>query len=659
MAPDDKNLISNVKPVPIEVKRQKESLPVYYVQTKLVNEIIKNAVTIIIGETGSGKTTQIPQFLHKYDFCKNGMIAVTQPRRVAAITVANRVAVETGSDIGDLVGYCVRFEDVTTSSTKLKFMTDGMLLREAMLDSLLRRYSVIIIDEAHERTVQTDVLLGVVKAAQKERIVRKFPFLKVIIMSATMDVDHFSRFFNNAPVIFIAGRQYSININYAKNSQDDYAFSTVATVFQLHRELPADHHFLVFLTGQDEIETMARSIATVAKELHGQTPPIMICPLFAALPSQAQLKAFKDPPIGTRKIVLSTNIAETSVTIDGIKCVIDCGMVKVRSHISGTGLDMLKVQRISQAQAWQRAGRAGRLSEGTVYRVYTEDQFNNFQKMPIPEVQRCNLTSVILQLLAIGIKNPMKFDFLDKPPKELLESAFKELELLGTIKTDEDVCTLTDLGKKMSSFPLDPRFSKALFAANELGCVEEMLSVISVLSSEGVFVTANVDREKLESIRSKFSSTEGDHVTLLNIYKSFRGSKMNKQWCYENFLNYRNLCYTAEIRKQLVDLCLQQNIKHSRSCGSNTNVLRQALLNGLFLNVAELQREGHYVTLGTRQIVQIHPSSVLFRTKPSYVLFTELVETGKRYIRQLSIVDPDWLPLANSEYFKRFRINEQ
>ncbi|PSN38038.1 putative ATP-dependent RNA helicase DHX33 [Blattella germanica] len=633
--------------------QQRKALPVYGVRNRLISEIKKYPTVIIIGETGSGKTTQIPQFMHEFRLDKDGMIGITQPRRVAAITLSKRVAQEMNTEQGEIVGYTVRFEDVTSKRTKLKYLTDGMLLREAILDNLLMSYSIIVLDEAHERTVQTDVLFGIVKQAQVLRQERQFAPLKIIIMSATMDVDHFSDYFGKVPIIYLEGRQYPVQVYHAMQSQDDFVFSSLVTIFQIHKEAPANQDILVFLTGQEEIEAMANTARQLAKDLEGKYPCLKVYPLYASLPSHQQLDVFRPTPHGMRKVILSTNIAETSITIPGIKYVIDSGMAKVRIHHPGTGLDVLKVQKISKAQAMQRAGRAGRESAGFCYRVYNRLEYDSMSQNPVPEVQRCNLSNVVLQLLALGV-DPLSFDFMDMPPKEAINEALLQLKQLCAIEAVENP-ELTKLGRLMSRFPLDPRYSKILLSAKDYGCVEEILSIVSLLSSESVMVTPHAKREEATVAHGKFVSSSGDHVTLLNIYSSYCTATRKKEWCHENFFNARNLAYASEVRSQLAELCQRSKIPSS-TCGQNFDQVRKCLITGLFMNIAELQREKKYVTLGSREIVTIHPSSVLFSSRPRCVLFTEVVHTGQCYLRMVSEVEPGWLSDIAPEYMRHHRL---
>ncbi|KAM4546856.1 ATP-dependent RNA helicase DHX33 isoform 2-T2 [Fundulus diaphanus] len=550
------------------------------------------------------------------------------------------------------VGYTVRFEDVTSAETRLKFMTDGMLLREAIGDPLLLRYTVVILDEAHERTVHTDVLFGVVKTAQRRRMeLSKIP-LKVIVMSATMDVDLFSEYFNKSPVLYLEGRQHPIQIYYTKQPQSDYLQAALVSVFQIHQEAPQSHDILVFMTGQEEIEALARTCRDIARHLPGGCGPMVVIPLYASLPPAQQLRVFQPAPKGCRKVILATNIAETSVTISGIKYVIDTGMVKAKRFNPDSGLEVLAVQRVSKAQAWQRAGRAGREDAGFCYRLYTEQEFDNLIPMTVPEIQRCNLAGVMLQLMALGIPDVMNFDFMSKPSPEAIRSAVEHLELLGALERKDGQVLLTALGKKMASFPLEPRYAKTILLSPDFSCSEEVLSIVSLLSVDTVLYNPPARREEVLAARRKFTSSEGDHMTLLNIYRAFKKVGGNKEWCRENFVNSRNMGLVKEVQAQLREICLKLNLK-LESCGADTGNVRRCLAHGMFINAAELQPDGSYLALDTHQVVAIHPSSVLFQAKPAYVVFNELLHTSRCYMRDLCLVDADWLLDAAPEYSGR------
>lgn len=388
-----------------EIDRVRKSLPIALAKTRLMEEIRKSETCIIIGETGSGKTTQIPQYVYEDETLTNGlMIGVTQPRRVAAVSVSRRVADETGTEHGKLVGYAIRFEDVSSEETRIKFLTDGMLLRESVIDPLLSKYGVIMIDEAHERTLQTDFLLGTIKGVQKLRRKsvedargRVLPPLRVIVMSATLEASTFSKFFDGAPVVYSRGRTFPVDMFYTEEPEEDYLDAAMWTVLQINKEeAPGD--VLVFLTGQEEIETLGKMLRERASKLPANVPTLNVVLLFAALPPEEQMRVFEQTPTGTRKIVLATNIAETSLTINGIRYVVDSGLSKMRTYHPRSGVDELLVSPIAQSQAQQRAGRAGREAPGKCFRLYTEDVMPSLPKYVKPELLRTNLSGVVLQL---------------------------------------------------------------------------------------------------------------------------------------------------------------------------------------------------------------------------------------------------------------------
>ncbi|KAK4879726.1 hypothetical protein RN001_007872 [Aquatica leii] len=627
---NDQTFDKNKNKIKLSMQEQRQRLPIYEKRNKLLELIRRHSTLIILGETGSGKTTQIPQYINSARLQNNGKIAITQPRRVAAISVAIRVAQEIGDGlgVGETVGYTVRFEDVTSPRTKIKYLTDGMLLREAMVDNLLMEYTVIILDEAHERTIHTDVLFGIVKQAQKTREEKKLRPLKILVMSATMDVDHFSEYFNNCQAVYLEGRTYPVNVYYTLTPHEDYQTACVATFFKIHKQAPSNHDVLIFLTGQEEIEAVAQQIRVLARDPDVGGPAVKVCPLYASQPTTQQMAVFQPAPENTRKVIIGTNVAETSITISGVRYVIDSGMVKARTYHPATGLDMLKVQRISQEQSWQRTGRAGREAEGFCYRIYTRSQYESLQKSTIPEIQRANLSTVAIQLLALGI-HAVYFDFMDKPLKDSITAAFEQLKLLGAVDGVESKC-LTSLGKKMVQFPLDPRFSKIILSASEYGCVEEILSIVALLSGESIFVNAPSKREQAFTARQKFLSPYGDHLTLLNAFRVYNKLSSNNQrsWCHEHYIHMRNISYAAQVRNQLLEICQRLEIPIV-SCGNNTDQVRKCLVTGLFTNVAELHKEKQYITVDKRQVVSIHPSSILHGQQPHFVLFTEVVQTAK------------------------------
>lgn len=427
-----------------------------------------------------------------------------------------------------IFSYVVRFENHTSDSTKIKYMTEGILLREATNDRYLKKYQFVILDEAHERTINTDVLFGIIKLAQKKRRQIGMSDLKVIIMSATMDVDHFSKYFDNCPVLYLPGRAHPVQVLHSKQRHEDYTFAAIVTLFEIHKTAPLQHDVLMFVTGKEEIESTIHQIRTImrSQDMHGH-PMLRAWPLHSSLPPQKQLEAFQRSGDSHRRVIVSTNIAETSVTLPGIKFVIDTGVVKMKRYDPVTGLESLRVNKISQAQAWQRTGRAGRESEGICYRVYTSKEYDAFEKMTKPEILRCNLSSTILQLLAIGI-NVDTFDFIDKPPKEAIDVAFKQLKQLGAIKTVQNP-QLTETGHRMSKFPLNPNYSKIIISSPKFDCVNEILDLVAMLETESVYCEPGPNnRDQCLTQHAKFQTRYGDHLTLLHVFAQYKKHNQSK-----------------------------------------------------------------------------------------------------------------------------------
>eukprot|EP00889_Picochlorum_renovo_P008565 jgi/Picre1/35595/NNA_003056.t1 len=463
-------------------------------------------------------------------------------------TVNIRKQIEGDDEAVPMTLFFVRFDDCSSKdTTRLKYMTDGMLLREALLDPLLRRYSVIILDEAHERTIATDILLGLLKSAREKR---KGSF-RLIIMSATLDVQGYQRFFPGAQAVYVKGRQHPVHVFYVSEPQESYVDALVSAVLQIHvDEEPGD--ILAFLTGQEEIEVAQRLIVERAKK--DESSPgtnLHVVPMYAALPPDKQLLAFDPVPKGHRKVVLSTNIAETSITIPGIRYVIDPGFVKCRSYNARLGADLLQVVPISQAQAWQRTGRAGREGPGKCYRLFTEEAFLNLRDVTEPEIKRANLSSVVLQLKSMGIEDPLSFDFMDPPPKAALVRA---LELLYALQALDSSGSLTQLGRDLARLPVDPMFSRAIILSKESGCIDDVIAIVSMMSCDAtVFVTPSSAREEARDAHSRFSSPFGDHMTLLAVFIAWRSipKKQRKAWCRENFINPRALTKSNDIFEQI------------------------------------------------------------------------------------------------------------
>ncbi|KAF8899102.1 P-loop containing nucleoside triphosphate hydrolase protein [Infundibulicybe gibba] len=490
----------------LSIQDQRKSLPIYKLRDPLLQAIGEHQVLIVVGDTGSGKTTQMVQYLAESGYADRGRIGCTQPRRVAAMSVAKRVSEEVGCRLGQEVGYTIRFEDCTSPETRIKYMTDGMLQRECLIDPLCSSYSVVMLDEAHERTIATDVLFGLLKKAVKRR-----PDLKLIVTSATLDAEKFSKYFFGCPIFTIPGRTYPVEILYTKEPESDYLDASLITVMQIHlSEPPGD--ILLFLTGQEEIDTACEILFERMKALGPKVPELIILPIYSALPSEVQSRVFEPTPPGARKVVIATNVAETSLTIPGIYYVIDPGFSKQNAYDPRLGMDSLVVMPISQAQARQRCGRAGRTGPGKCYRLYTEAAYRN-EMLPnsIPDIQRTNLSATILQLKAMGINDLLSFDFMDPPPAQTMLTALESLYALSAL---DDEGLLTRLGRKMADFPMEPPLAKMLIASVELGCSEEILSVVAMLSVQTVFYRPKEKQGQADSKKAKFHQPEGDHLTL-------------------------------------------------------------------------------------------------------------------------------------------------
>ncbi|EKX72856.1 Helicase associated domain HA2 containing protein [Theileria equi strain WA] len=634
-----------------KLKNTRESLPVFQCRDELLQYVDQFQVMVIVGETGSGKTTQLAQYLYEHGYAKSGIIGCTQPRRVAAVSVCQRVAEEVGTRVGDLVGYSIRFEDVTSKSTSIKFMTDGILLRETLMDPDLDRYSCIIMDEAHERSLNTDVLFGILKSVLARR-----RDIRVIVTSATMDADKFSRFFGNCPIYKIQGRTFPVRIEYLRSMGNDYVEAAVEKCISLHiSEGPGD--VLIFMTGQDDINATCElldlklySIMKVANNI--DLEPFCVLPIYSQLPSELQQRVFKKYPY--RKVIVSTNIAETSLTFEGIKFVIDSGFCKLKVYNPKVGMDSLQITPVSQAGANQRAGRAGRTAPGICFRLYTERTYiNDLFENNVPEIRRTNLCNVVLLLKSLKIKRLTEFDFIDPPNVESILSAMLQLWILGGI---DETGELTDVGKRMVQYPLEPPLAKIIIAGESEGCLSEVLTVVSVLSAPNIFVVENESDASRESAdnaaREKFLVPESDHLTLLNVYKQWCLNGRSASWCQDNKIQHKSLKRAAEVRQQLVEITTKQKLPET-SCGNDWDAVRKAICAGYFHNASKLKGFGEYSNLRSFAPCFLHPSSALYGMgyTPDYVVYHEVVITTKEYMRYVTAVYAEWLYQLGPSFF--------
>lgn len=631
------------------IEGTRKSLPIYTFRDDLLKAIGEYQVLIIVGETGSGKTTQIPQYLHEAGYTKDGLkVGCTQPRRVAAMSVAARVAEEMGVKVGNEVGYSIRFEDATSDKTILKYMTDGMLLREFLTEPDLGAYSALMIDEAHERTLHTDILFGLVKDIARFR-----PELKLLISSATMDAQKFAKYFDDAPIFNIPGRRYPVDIHYTPQPEANYLAAAVTTIFQIHITQPRGD-ILVFLTGQEEIEAAELNLQETARKLGSKVPEMIICPIYANLPSELQSKIFEPTPPKARKVVLATNIAETSLTIDGIVYVIDPGFVKENVYNARTGMESLVITPCSRASANQRSGRAGRVAPGKCFRLYTKFAFHNeLDDSTMPEIQRTNLNSVVLLLKSLGINDLMEFDFMDAPPAETLIRALENLYALGALN---DKGALTKLGRQMAEFPTDPMLARSILAADKQGCVEEVLSIIAMLGESASLFYRPKDKKMLaDSARARFTIKEGgDHFSLLNIWNQWVDSDFSYVWARENYLQQRSLTRARDVRDQLAKLCDRVEVTITTVGAQDLVPIQKSLTAGFFPNAARLQKGGDsYRTVKNSMTTYLHPSSTLFEVNPKWIIFYELVLTSREYMRGNLPIQAEWLAEAAPHYHKK------
>jgi len=642
------------------IQTQRARLPVAKSKNQLLYLLEKHQVVIVVGETGSGKSTQIPQYLLESGYAKEKMICVTEPRRVAATTLAARVAEEKNTRLGDTVGYSIRFDECfSREHTKIKFVTEGILIREIMGDPLLSQYSVLMLDEVHERTSQIDIIMGLVK-----KVMRRRRDLKIVISSATVDAEYIRNFFNRgkenskkeapAEVLSVEGRNYSVDIFYLDNPCPDYVKGCAETAIKIHeKEPPGD--ILIFLTGMEEVDQCVNFLKnysdTAKQSKHGLS--LWVLPMYGALAPTRQLKVFRPAGQGSRKVVVATNIAETSITIEGISYVVDSCFVKMMWLNPETFINTLIITEASQASAEQRAGRAGRTRTGKCFRLVREKDFLNLPLNAPPEMQRTDLCLSVLQLKAIGIDNIVRFEFPSAPPSANLISALELLYALGAI---DDTGQLTKpLGEQISELPIHPTLSKMLLSSAEMGCAEEMATIIAMLQVENVFVSPPGQGDRARIAKRKFEVEQGDLITLLNVYVAFCKFNMDKHWCSSHFLRYKALKRATELRKQLLSTLKRFNLVVG-SC-TDMEVILKCIVAGLFPNAAYLHMSGDYRTVRGDIPLKIHPKSVLYTVKwPSYLVYTEIIHSKNVYMRDVTAIDPVWLEVLAPHFYHKTRL---
>ncbi|KAF9892589.1 putative ATP-dependent RNA helicase dhr2 [Aspergillus nanangensis] len=690
----------------------RKNLPIFPHGDQIRGYLRKKDVMLLVGETGSGKSTQIPQFLVNEQWCRptkahivqedgsrkeiqvGGCIAITQPRRVAAISLARRVAEEMGTPLGSSspaskVGYSVRFDTSTSPSTRVKFLTEGMLLQEMLHDPWLTKYSAIVVDEVHERGINVDLVLGFLrKLVAGKRDGRGGVPLKVVVMSATADMESLTGFFKDGyadqssienavekdlngsqeraspktddgqdiAVCHIKGRQYPVKTIYSPDPVHDFVDAALKVIFQIHYKEPMPGDILVFLTGQETVEALEKLINEYATGMDPALPKIQVLPLFAALPQVAQQRVFLPAPPRTRKIILATNIAETSVTVSGVRYVVDCGKAKVKQFRTRLGLDSLLVKPISKSAAIQRKGRAGREAPGQCYRLYTEKDYLALDEVNTPEILRCDLSQALLNMKARGVGNVVEFPFLTRPPREALEKALLQLLSIDALEDSGDI---SPVGLHIAKLPLTPTLGRVLLAASEHGpdCLADVIDVISCLSVENIFLNtlSEEKKEEAEKARRDLYRREGDHLTMLSTVQAYAAENTDrKAWAERHLVSHRAMQSVMDVRKQLTTQCRQAKLlpKPDGSRGPTSTLVShepspvlilQSFLAGFATNTARLVPDGSYRTVVGNQTVAIHPSSVLFGKKVEAIMYNEYVFTNRSYARGVSAVQMDWV----------------
>ncbi|KAL8674562.1 MAG: hypothetical protein Q9168_001005 [Polycauliona sp. 1 TL-2023] len=758
---------------------QRKTLPIWSHADFIRHSLRKKDVLLLVGETGSGKSTQVPQMLVKEKWCTTqrvpataanckkdfvhvgGCIAITEPRRVAAISLARRVAEEVGTPLGSsspasTVGYNVRFDNSTSPCTKIKFLTEGMLLQEILRDPWLKEYSAVIVDEVHERGVNVDLVMGFLRILTEGKYEGRYGIpLKVGVMSATASMEGLVKFFEgrvesekldgdsslsdendqaeeqsewsgfsdsdsdcsqgrprpeapkgpkisvtngynstsgksgddgpskpkteDSPVAtcHIEGRQYPVKVVYSPEPVQDFVDASLRTIFQIHYKEPLPGDILVFLTGQTTVESLEHLVNEYAMSMSPDLPKILALPLFAALPQSAQQRVFLPAPPKTRKVILATNIAETSVTVTGVRYVIDCGKSKIKQFRTRIGLDSLLVKPISKSAAIQRKGRAGREAPGQCYRLYTEQDYLNLQSQNTPEILRCDLGQAVLTLKARGVTNIMHFPFLDPPPREAMEKALMQLFQLKAL---DDHGAISEIGSQMARLPLTVPLARVLLAAAEpdLRCVPEIIDIISALSVENIFLALNSEEkiEQAQVARRELYRREGDHLTLLTTVRAYSAEHTDRKgWAERHFISHRAMqavtvrCVIRcppiaelranreqDVRKQLRSQCSSSRIHAGLneiesvpiSSELATTILK-CFLKGFATNTARLMPDGSYKSVIGNQLVAIHPSSGLYGKKVEAIMYNEFVFTNRSYARGVSAVQMDWVGAAIDE----------
>jgi ATP-dependent helicase HrpA len=633
-----------------------ENLPIYAKKDEIIRAIAGSPVVVVSGETGSGKTTQIPRFCLEAGRGIDGIIGCTQPRRIAAITVASRIAEEMGEDLGRSVGYKIRFQDRIGDQTYIKIMTDGILLAEAQGDPWLNAYDTLIVDEAHERSLNIDFVLGILTTLLKKR-----RDLKLVVTSATIDTEKFSKAFDNAPIIEVSGRMFPVEVWYMAEARADDNDQTpvdlaVKAVDRLCQESPYGGDILVFMPTEQDI----RETCELLEGRHHTG--VTLLPLFARLSAADQSRVFA--PVRGRKVIVATNVAETSITIPGIAYVVDTGLARISQYLPRTRTTSLPVIPVSQSSADQRMGRCGRVKNGVCIRLYSQQDYETRPRFTPPEILRSNLAEVILRMIALNLGDVQTFPFIDRPADKNIRDGFRLLEELGAIALTpggkgDAACSLTDQGRMMARLPLDPRLSRMLIAAAEQGCLEEMTVIASALSIQDPRERPVDQETRADQAHARFKDKTSDFMTLLNIWRAWGeflegtgASARLRRFCKENFFSFRRMREWRDIYQQISGVLAENDVKNQIPRPSETGekekftpfymAVHQCVLTGFLSNIAMKKEKNIYKAAGDREVM-IFPGSGLFNSGGPWIAAAEMVETSRVFARTAANIDETWL----------------
>ncbi len=630
------------------------TLPVYDQRERILSALVDHQVIVVESPTGSGKTTQIPLILHEAGYTERGVVGVTQPRRIAAVSVCEYIAGQTETAVSELAGYKMRFDDATSPQTRLKIMTDGILLQELKHDELLSQYSVIMVDEAHERSLNIDFILGLLKRVLAER-----PDFRVIVSSATIKAETFSDYFNDCPVVRIESPMYPVAIHYEppadSNSPEELVYRIVDIVERTVDDAEAHERadgaeqpggdILVFLSGEKIIKDCIASLSKcrVAKKLH-------LLPLYGRLSREEQDRVFPPPPPGKTKVVVSTNIAETSVTIDGISTVIDSGLAKLNHYNPRTYTSSLIEQPISRASADQRRGRAGRTRPGTCYRLYSEESYESREPFTTEEIYRTDLSEVVLRMAELGIHDFEHFDFISPPSRRGIAGAIETLELLSALDSRDR--HLTETGERMARFPLSPRHSRIIVEAMQEypDVIDEAVTAAAFLTSQTPFIMPEGEEADARRAHHAFRDSRGDFVSYLKLLEAYRNANRKEKFCNRYYLEPRAMAEIRNVADQLAEIVTEFGVPVGHG-GSKTDFLC-AVATGLIQFVCVRSGRTQYRSM-TADHIQIHPGSGMFRETPRYIVAGEIVRTSRTFARSVSPLERSWLKRVSPELMHR------